>query len=223
MRFAASRFPHAAVLCCNTSRTGRNDYAHRPGESVGIISRSGRRFREECHLLHLSLAASRLRIDYASYTSVQSAVGSASPEPFPADPCDSHVRPTGARKTIRSMRLSRTMQHPSIATHRRRPLYVGALCSAAKAVSREGPCPFGHCCADRSSCERNDASEIILPAATKLRHAIRRECKLLTRRCELRSSLQSIMGATDIFLLRVNRLHSIHESILGDYSDIPEI
>jgi chorismate-pyruvate lyase len=121
------------------------------------------------------------------------------------------------------MRLSRTMQHPSIATHRRRPLYVGALCSAAKAVSREGPCPFGHCCADRSSCERNDASEIILPAATKLRHAIRRECKLLTRRCELRSSLQSIMGATDIFLLRVNRLHSIHESILGDYSDIPEI
>ena len=69
--------------------------------------------------------------------------GAASPEPFPADPCDSHVRPTGARKTIRSMRLSRTMEHPSIATHRRRPLHVGALCSAAKAVSREGPCPFG--------------------------------------------------------------------------------
>jgi hypothetical protein len=34
---------------------GRNVYAHRPGKSVGIISRSMRRFGEACHLRAASL------------------------------------------------------------------------------------------------------------------------------------------------------------------------
>ena len=51
-----------------------------------------------------------------------------------------------------------------------------------------------------------------MAAATKLLHAVSANCKLLTIQGEPRSSLQSIIGATDIFLLRVNGMHSIHES-----------
>jgi hypothetical protein len=53
----------------------------------------------------------------------------------------------------------------------------------------------------------------LLPAAaTKLLHAISTSRKLLTCQRESGLSLQSIMGATDIFLLRVKGMHSIHES-----------
>ncbi len=43
-----------------------------------------------------------------------------------------------------------------------------------------------------------------LPAATKLLHDVFAERKLLTRQRELRESLQSIIGATLIFLSRFN-------------------
>jgi hypothetical protein len=56
--------------------------------------------------------------------------------------------------------------------------------------------------------------EILWSVETEWGQAIFGLSNYLIRRALVGQSLQSIMGATDIFQLRVNGMHSIHESYL---------